>query len=214
MAKIKILGICILLLCSCKHDQLPDISIIPEAAAATVIETTPIADVDSETATSAIASIEKPVKKKLTVQEIYTSQEGLQELTGNNDGPQVEMYLRSCGLKCRCPYCAAGVRWTFDSAGVKTKINAFSPTAHNSKNLVYFKGKWYKDPLPGDVITIYFPTLGRIGHTGFFDAMQNSKMCKTFEFNTNAAGSRDGQGNYFKVRSLKSLYSITRHIKG
>lgn len=212
MAKTKILICFFIALCSCKRDQLSNLSIIPTAAAAIPI-TQPVADVDSVSAAIAIEKIEKPVPKKLSIQEIYTSQEGLQELTGNNDGPQVAMYLKSCGLVCHCPYCSAGVKWTFDSAGIKTKINAYSPSAHNSKNLVYFKGKWYKDPIPGDVITIYFPTMGRIGHAGFFDSMHNLKMCKTFEFNTNSAGSREGQGNYFKVRSLKSLYSITRHTK-
>lgn len=41
------------------------------------------------------------------------AQLGVRELTGNNDGIEVEAYLRSVGLKKGNPYCQAGQYWSF-----------------------------------------------------------------------------------------------------
>ena len=75
---------------------------------------------------------------------------------------------------------------------------------------VYFKGIRIKEPMPGDVFTLYYPKLKRIGHTGFFDKQINSKIYRSVEGNTNAAGSREGDGVYIKYRSYNSTYSINR----
>jgi len=83
-------------------------------------------------------------------------------------------------------------------------------STHSSKRLVYFKGKFIKEPQAGDVFTLYYPKLKRIGHTGFFDKQINSKIYRSVEGNTNAAGSREGDGVYIKYRSYNSTYSINR----
>lgn len=168
-----------------------------------------MSDVDSATASQSVVT---PPPPKRTLQDVYRSQEGLTELTGKNDGPHIVAYHRAAGLDCPsgCPYCASGVKWTFDQVGIPTTITAWSPTAHNKKNVVFDGSRLLKDPKTGDVITLYYANLGRIGHTGFFDSRINESVVQTFEFNTNSVGSRDGGGNYFKKRPLKTLNSITR----
>jgi len=153
---------------------------------------------------------EVPEIKKLTLQEIYNSQVGVREKTGKNDGPEVEMYLKSVGLGKGYAWCAAFVHWSLDSAGYNNPITAWSPTAHNKNNIIYFQGAQRKKPIPGDVFTLYYPKLKRIGHTGFYDKTINSSIYESVEGNTNGEGSREGDGVYRKKRSFKATYSITR----
>jgi hypothetical protein len=146
------------------------------------------------------------------VQQIYTSQIGVREATGKNDGKQVEAYLRATGLGKGYSWCAAFVRWCFDQAGVKTSITAWSPSAHNSRNVVYHKRQLLKQVQPADVFTLWYSHLKRVGHTGFVDRIENSKVVVTVEGNTNQAGSREGDGVYLKKRSLHTIHSITRWL--
>jgi hypothetical protein len=143
---------------------------------------------------------------------VYNSQVGVREATGRNDGKQVEAYLKSTGLGKGYSWCAAFVKWCFDQADVKTPITAWSPSAHNSRNVVYFKRSLLKPVQPADVFTIWYPRLNRIGHTGFVDGQVNSKIIQTVEGNTNYAGSREGDGVYRKKRSLNTIHSITRWL--
>jgi hypothetical protein len=149
-------------------------------------------------------------KKKLSLKEIYSSQLGVREATGKNDGKIVEMYLHSVGLNKGNPWCAAFVHWSLDSAGYKNNITGWSPTTFNPNNLIYFKNKFKKEPREGDVFSLYFPSLKRIAHTGFFDYKQNSSIYSTVEGNTNDANSREGDGVYRRYRSFNSTYSISR----
>lgn len=141
------------------------------------------------------------------MQDTYHSQIGVREKTGNNDGKEVEMYLKSTGLGKGNPWCAAFVRWNFDQCGVKTNISAYSPTAY-SKNKIVWKQGWKKDLKPGHVFTLYYQSKGRIGHTGFVNDKVNDKIVTTVEGNTNGEGSRDGDGVYKRKRSLNTLYAI------
>lgn len=131
----------------------------------------------------------------------------MRELTGRNDGPEVEAYLRSTGLGKGNPWCAAFVRWCLDSAGVRTSITAWSPTAYDRRRVVW-KGHWRGEFAPGQVFTLYYSRLGRIGHTGFADRMVNERLVETVEGNTNGEGSREGDGVYRRKRPLNSMFAI------
>lgn len=144
------------------------------------------------------------------ITEVYTSQIGVREATGHNDGKDVEKYLRAVGLGKGYAWCAAFVRWCYDQAGVRTKINGAAASAYNRNNLVFFKHKFQQDPRPGDAFTLWFNSLGRIGHTGFFHRKINSTIYETVEGNTNEAGSREGDGVYKKYRSFNATYAISR----
>jgi hypothetical protein len=70
--------------------------------------------------------------------EIAESQIGIRELTGNNDGSQVEQYLKSVGLVKGYPWCVAFVVWCHlqISAEFKIPITAWSPALFKY-NVVY-----------------------------------------------------------------------------
>lgn len=161
-----------------------------------------------------VTEVKEPslVDTRAEVAAIYKSQLGVREKTGNNDGKDVEKYLKSVGLGKGFAWCAAFVHWCLTEAKVKNSITAWSPTAHNKKNIVYFKGKFKKEPQQADVITLYYANKGRIGHTGFFDHMQSENMTVNYEGNTNRGNSNEGDGVYLTFRPVKTLYSITSWI--
>jgi hypothetical protein len=161
-----------------------------------------------------VTFVEEPqlTDTRAEVAEVYKSQVGVRERTGNNDGKDVEKYLKSVGLGKGFAWCAAFVHWCLIEAGVKNTITAWSPTAHNKKNIVYFNNKFKKPAQQADVITLYYSSKGRIGHTGFFDHMQSESMTVNYEGNTNRGNSNEGDGVYITFRPLKTLYSITSWI--
>lgn len=144
------------------------------------------------------------------------SQIGVKELTGRNDGKDVEKYLKSTGNRKGDPYCSSFVHWCLEQCGIKNTVTAFSPTSFNKKNIVYQKNKFLKEPQEGDVFCLWIPQKGRIGHTGFFRKRLNTRLYYTVEANTNqgaAVGSLadfDGEGVHKKIRSFHSTYSISR----
>jgi hypothetical protein len=123
------------------------------------------------------------------------------------------MYLKYVGHKRGAPWCAAFVAWVLGQCGVKHTITAWSPTAHNSKNVIYTGGYMYREVKPCDVFTIYYQSKGRIGHTGFWYARVSGRFYDSVEGNTNEGGSREGDGVYMRRRSYRATYSITRWIR-
>jgi hypothetical protein len=143
---------------------------------------------------------------------IYSSQIGVREATGHNDGKEVEQYLKACGLGKGYSWCAAFVKWCFTQCGVITPgMNAWSASCQ-SKNIVYAKSRFEKQPQSSDVFTIWGASKKRIVHTGFFHRKINESFFETVEGNTNDGGSSDGDGVYKRKRSFRATYSITRWI--
>ena len=140
----------------------------------------------------------------------YSSHVGVRELTGRNDGPAVERFLAATGLPKGHPWCAAFVRYCFDQINVKTTITAWSPTSTPRHRMIWHKGKVLrKAPEPGDVFSIYYANLRRIGHTGFVDGWpEGSPYAATVEGNTNAQNSREGNGCYRRIRLKRNLHAV------
>jgi hypothetical protein len=204
-----------ILLVSCKPDLSPSSRVyIPgEIDTLSYDEPEMVTEVIAEVIPEVLPEIEEPViNTRAEVAAIYKSQLGVREKTGRNDGKDVEKYLKSVGLGKGFAWCAAFVHWCLNQAGVKNSITAWAPTAHNKKNIVYFKGKFKKEPQQADVITLYYANKGRIGHTGFFDHMQSENMTANYEGNTNRGNSNEGDGVYLTFRPVKTLYSITSWI--
>lgn len=196
----------LILLSSCKHS----LRVTPEASINTVYLDT-LTDGEVEQVTEI-----KPVKKEKDYAEIrkelrksYSSFIGVREKTGNNDGKEVGLFLKSVGLKEGFAWCAAFAKYNFDVVGVKTTITAWSPTAENKNNIVYKNNTFKKQPQPGDLITLYYPKKGRIGHTGFFDRWESEKLITTVEGNTNNKKSNEGDGVYVVFRPIGTIHSIS-----
>lgn len=144
------------------------------------------------------------------LEKIFMGEVGVREATGKNDGKDVLKYQKNAGLGTGYSWCACFVKWCFDQAAIKTTITAWSPTCHNKKNIVMMNSTYKQSLRRGDVFTLYYPKLGRIGHTGFVRKKFGTNSVETVEGNTNSAGSREGDGVYVKVRPKSSIYSITR----
>lgn len=146
-----------------------------------------------------------------TIDEVYLSQVGVRENPlGSNWGHPVQDYLASTNVHEPAAWCAAFVHWCLDSAKIPNTVTAYSPSAQNKKNLVYYQTHWQKTVAPGDVFTIYFPSLKRIAHTGFVNSYENSSVVETVEGNSNAGGSREGVGVFRRKRPALTLWSISR----
>lgn len=138
---------------------------------------------------------------------------GVKEAGGNNRGWKIAQYLESVNLSEGNSWCAAYVHWVLEQCGVKTNITAYSPSAFNKKNIVYFQGRFKKQPKTGDVFVIYSIKKKRIAHTGFFRERVNDKFYLTNEGNAAADGALnpyDGDGVYEKIRSFNATYAISR----
>lgn len=141
-----------------------------------------------------------------SVRKVFMEQVGVRELTGNNDGVQVERYLKTCGLDAGAPWCAAFVNWVFWQCGIAgpEKLPAYCPS-------------WFKQevpenspPQPGDVFGIYYPARRRIAHMGFI-AEYGMQYTVTVEGNTTGCQSacgadRDGNGVVKKRRLTRQIY--------
>jgi hypothetical protein len=157
-----------------------------------------------------------PTDSKISkVKEIYTSQIGVREKQ-MNAGPEVETYLRYVNLPKGNPWCAAFVCWTLGKAGIVNPRTGWSPALFPAERVIWEnKGKGGSSARPAagriaDVFGLYFPEKGRIAHVGFIDEW-NEPWVTTVEGNTNALGSREGDGVYRKRRLVRSVYQVARY---
>jgi hypothetical protein len=145
------------------------------------------------------------------IRRTYLSQVGIREATGRNDGAEIETYLHSVGGRVGQPWCAAFVYWCFRQNAVKAPRSPYSPDFFR-RNIIYTRGAPIsKLPSSGDVFGIYFPGKGRIAHVGFIDKW-GEKWVETVEGNTNAAGSREGDGVYKKKRLSRQIYQVADYL--
>ncbi len=138
----------------------------------------------------------------------FTSQLGIHELTGHNDGPQVETYLKSVRLKAGAPWCAAFVNWCLVQCGAPHAGSGWSPDwfppgriIWNQRGLLDSSGTL---PRKGDVLGVYFEGKRRIAHVGFIEEWRGRSEV-SIEGNTNAAGSREGTLVDRKIRLTAQL---------
>lgn len=155
----------------------------------------------------------KTTEQRVKLITLAQSQVGVKELTGNNDGKEVEMYLRSVGLKKGNPYCAAGVSWCHIQLNIPNPESGWSPAWFNN-NIVYRKGEPRTLPFKyrgGEVVGFYVPSKGRIGHVGLAK-METKLHVETIEFNTNGMGSSEGQGVHNLIRKKETIYVVSDFV--
>jgi hypothetical protein len=142
----------------------------------------------------------------------YISKIGVRERTGNNDGKDVELFLRSTGLGKGYPWCAAFVTWCMIKANVKSPCSAYAPDWFRS-NVIWIRTwrKDYPDAKPGMVFGLWFQGKNRVAHVGFIDGEDRNNFY-TVEGNTNEVGSREGDGVYRKIRPKNSVYIISDYV--
>jgi hypothetical protein len=162
------------------------------------------------------AQTETKIRQKLT--DTLTSQLYVRELTGNNDGVEVERYLGFVGMAKGNAWCAAFVSYNLNAVGVSKPINpisAWAPVFANPKYIVWsqslLKANKAKKPKPGDCFTLYYPAQNRVGHVGFIIG-ESGLYFITTEGNTGLSGSREGSGVHRLKRAKSKVYAITDYI--
>ncbi len=151
-------------------------------------------------------TINRPADYMLKAVDIAEHEVGVREV-GRNDGPRVREYLKTCGLHPGDPYCGAFVAWCISQACTALGLPypfplvhcAYTPSFYHKCLRIYS----YSDHVTrGDLFFVYKHSLGRIGHVGFVaSSINHTGIFKTIEGNTNAGGSRDGDGVYAARRT-------------
>ncbi len=142
---------------------------------------------------------------------------------GSNRGTFVEVYLKAVGLAPGNPWCMAFIVLRLIKAAAALG-SVFPREIPKTGSTVLFsdygkrRGFWIRRAdlelgraslQPGDIVFYFFPSKGRIAHTGIVVDLADNKNFFTVEGNTsggiNDDVDRDGQGVYMKLRTLSSL---------
>lgn len=146
-----------------------------------------------------------------TIQEalvkLFASYVGIkEEPLGSNNGPMVDKFNASCGLKRadHAPWCASVAHYGYIANGLQGK-GAYSPSWFNKSRRVA-----QTDVQPADIGLIYFPSKGRYAHT--IAAIEKPirsagriVQVTTLEGNTNAQGSREGDQFARRIRPADTV---------
>lgn len=153
---------------------------------------------------------------RVRAMQIADSQLFVRELTGHNDGKEVEAYLKLLSLPKGLAWCMAFVYWCFDRAS--KELNVLNPVPKTAGVLdCYAKAKQYiitGDPEPGDQFIMDFGS-GK-GHTGMVTEEKLASRIYTVEGNTSAdptyAGEdRDGNGVFERNRAVSGIKAFIRY---
>ena len=139
----------------------------------------------------------------------FRSQIGVQQ-TGDNTGPEVDMYLAAAGLGPGHPWCAAFIAWGLQQHDIQAPQSAawspaWFPVSRTIDN---------EQAQAGDIGGIYFRTLKRIAHVFVYDhnPVRGSNFVVTIEGNTNDDGSRNGHSVMRKKRSKNVIHKTSNWI--
>lgn len=134
---------------------------------------------------------------------IAITQLHVREKTDNNDGPDVAKYLNSIGLGEGYSWCQAFVYWCFKQAAFELGVpNPVVKTGGVLKHWNETKAKKDGRPDRGDLFVMAFN--GGLGHIGFVERVDGAYI-HTVEGNTNAGGSREGNGVFRRKRLISSI---------
>ena len=148
-----------------------------------------------------------------SLRETYTSMIGIRELTGNNDGEEVQNILSYSGLSGNYPWCAAFIHYTLIINGIdlNLKYPAYVPSYFTEYAIIYNRGKIEKKRefiIGEDLIGIYIGEKKRLGHIGWYNG-ESEKYYYSVEGNTNDIGSDEGDGVYRKKRIKRQVKTIS-----
>lgn len=112
------------------------------------------------------------------VYEIARGQLGVKEASGNNDGVEIEMYLRYTNLGKGHEWCAAFVSWCYGQAGLPIPRTPWSPALFPKNRQIMFP-----KVQRADLFAIYSAVAKRINHVGMVADIQGH-FVRTIEGNS------------------------------
>lgn len=155
------------------------------------------------------------IRQKLS--DTLHSQLHVRELTGHNDGVEVERYLAFVGFKKGAAWCAGFASYNLFAVGIThppAPRTAWAPV-FATKYVVWSQAlrKAHKAqiPKPGDCFTLFYPSVNRVGHVGFIVGRTDNYFI-TIEGNTGLSGTREGSGVHKLKRSIDKVYTVSNYI--
>ena len=126
------------------------------------------------------------------------SQKHVRELTGRNDGADVQKYLKAVGLRGNWPWCAAFVVWCIKQVGLLTNANGAARSFFTPQTKIWPGVPGAAPPQPGDLVGYRFVRRD-IDHIGINKFWGTGPTADVLEGNTSGKkADRDGQGVYEK----------------
>lgn len=142
---------------------------------------------------------------------IAKTQIGVSEVPkGSNQGPEVNEYLASVGLKGKFAWCQSFVYWCFKQASKELQLaNPIPKTAGVLMHWNNTTGKKVVVPQVGDLFVLDF---GKgLGHIGFVTKVDlANKTFETIEGNSNDEGSREGYEVAHRIGKLSRKINSVR----
>ena len=147
-----------------------------------------------------------------------TKQLHVRELTGRNDGVEVERYLKFVGFNKGAAWCAAYVSYNLFAVGIMKPVNPMSAWAPVFANERYVILKSIVDShksmvkiQPGDIFTVWSEQKKMVCHVGFIIHEKETYFI-TNEGNTGSSGTSEGSGVHSLKRSKLKVYRVTNYI--
>jgi len=133
---------------------------------------------------------------------------------GWNTGPEIDKYFEVTELNPGVAWCSIFIMWGYEQIDVSYCGTPWSPSWFISGTTIYKKGEFtYYIPRFGDAFGIYFRSKGRVAHVGFILAwLPEQGLVMTLEGNTNAGGSREGDGVFIRHRPIDQIYQVARFV--
>ncbi len=188
--------------CAPAHEH-PDLSSIEEILSPKALDSTSVESVQAQIITR-ITTVSTPAHLILAGSYVGTT-----ELTGDNDGPEVERFLGAVGLAKGNPYCAAFVSYILDEtpgieqpairSGLASKF--ITDASINAKQVL--RGS---EPVPDGTIVVWRKGNTIFGHAGFVASQSGDNLFETIEANTSSGvygSQRDGDGVWTRQRSIQ-----------
>lgn len=144
------------------------------------------------------------------------TQVGVTELTGHNDGPEVEAYLKSTKLGPGYPYCGSFQHYCYRQCGKVLKPEqSFASAAywHQPSHRIWERGAedLPTKGKPGDAVGYYFPKLKRVAHTEIFEREQGEWIYVIGANTSDSTGVvREGGGVWAKKRLRRLCTYVSR----
>lgn len=126
--------------------------------------------------------------------------------TSENFSPRIYEYQLACGWNTPVPWCACYITWVYRQLGLPTPLYHAVAKAWTDVNCI----EHTRQIMPGDIGSIYYSALGRVGHAFIIEAI-DADDCYTLEGNTrNWTDKHDRVMR--KVRPIATVYRFSNWI--
>lgn len=154
---------------------------------------------------------------------VFLSQLFVRELTGHNDGKQINAYRSSVAewlnkMRPLPPWCAAFSYWSYKEAGIPTKVKSARARDYFKISYKSYDPNLHPERPPsfGDAAGYFFGN-NQIRHIGIiydWNPNPNIKTCTVLEGNTSGNSVtgvvvREGDGVYLKIRQKNLVKRVT-----